>query len=151
MSRRNRSATVGGEISRPPTSLLGGLSANPAGIDENSQGIVQENAFGGNSSLGLKRFGGFEDLNNQLARRPDKETLVERNILKPDNVSSRIAQQAEILKRNMLEDHLNSKLSSRPEERDLRDHNILKPEANLSGPLQVRLCEVGASMDMSNE
>lgn len=34
------------------------------------------------SSLGLKRFGGFENLNNSLAHRPAKEDLIEKNILK---------------------------------------------------------------------
>ncbi|KNC98867.1 uncharacterized protein SPPG_05835 [Spizellomyces punctatus DAOM BR117] len=109
-SRRDRSISFGGELSRPKLDSILPASGKLAHQPEEEQ-------------EGLKRFRGLEDL---FAHRPQKDELINRNILRPDNVSGVIQGVQEQLKKQIIEDHLKDKLVARPVPEKLIEQNIMK-------------------------
>ncbi|KJE93458.1 hypothetical protein CAOG_04246 [Capsaspora owczarzaki ATCC 30864] len=74
-------------------------------------------------------------LDQKLASRPDKETLVERNILKDSHLAPALQAAEEELKKQRMEDKLNHMIEHRPPVHDLVEHNIIK-DGGLAPALQ---------------
>lgn len=71
-TRKQRSATVAGTPG----------ASNALDTAGGIRGEVGESG----EPRGLSRFGGFENLNDQLSKRPGREELVEKNILKSESI-----------------------------------------------------------------
>ncbi|KAI8802400.1 hypothetical protein BJ742DRAFT_778241 [Cladochytrium replicatum] len=97
-TRKVRAMSVG-DPRRPAVPLTAPLTPQREAQDEDHP-----------PSLGLKRMGGLEDLNDALTKRPTRQELIERNILKSENSSGKIQAISEQLKRHQLEDTLRNKL-----------------------------------------
>ncbi|PCH43715.1 hypothetical protein WOLCODRAFT_26129 [Wolfiporia cocos MD-104 SS10] len=69
-----------------------------------------------------------ERLERHLSQRPDKNDLVERNILKEGNVAPSLQAAKEKLQRSQLEDKLEHALQQRPKPEDLVKEGILQDE-----------------------
>ncbi|KAJ3344829.1 hypothetical protein HDU83_004724 [Entophlyctis luteolus] len=67
------------------------------------------------------------EIGKKLSRRNDKDTLVEKNILKESSVSPTIVQKKLSFEKERQQDALNRKLEMRPSKVDLKLRNILKP------------------------
>ncbi|KAJ7713947.1 hypothetical protein DFH07DRAFT_763199, partial [Mycena maculata] len=68
-----------------------------------------------------------KQLEDKLAHRPDKATLVERNILKDDKgLAPALVAAKEKLQRSQLEDQLANAMSKRPTREELEKNGILK-------------------------
>ncbi|KAI9014960.1 hypothetical protein BC832DRAFT_516557, partial [Gaertneriomyces semiglobifer] len=76
----------------------------------------------------------LEDL---FASRPQREDLVNRNILRPDNISGAIAGAQDQLKKHIIENNLKDKLQHRPSPNELVEHNILKSTPNTAMSIQA--------------
>ncbi|KLO18392.1 hypothetical protein SCHPADRAFT_845156 [Schizopora paradoxa] len=69
-------------------------------------------------------------LEQQLAQRPEREELQDKNILKDASVAPSLVAKAEQLKKSKMEDALNSKLSQRPAPEHLVKEGILNTDEN---------------------
>ncbi|PAV18669.1 rpel repeat protein [Pyrrhoderma noxium] len=67
-------------------------------------------------------------LEKQLANRPEKSELVERNILKDDRVAPSLQAAREQLEKHQLQDKMGQALLHRPKPEDLVKEGILLPE-----------------------
>jgi len=67
-----------------------------------------------------------EKLERHLNQRPEKYDLIERNILKEDNVAPALQAAKERLQRSQLEDKLEHALQQRPKPEELVKDGILK-------------------------
>ncbi|ORZ18382.1 hypothetical protein BCR41DRAFT_321764 [Lobosporangium transversale] len=67
-----------------------------------------------------------EELETFLKHRPDREELVEKNILKDSHVAPALQRKEEELKRSQLEDLLNTKITQRPTVEALVEKHILE-------------------------
>ncbi|KAI8993503.1 hypothetical protein BDB01DRAFT_847377 [Pilobolus umbonatus] len=65
-------------------------------------------------------------LEEQLAHRPDVQSLVDRNIIKDPKVAPALQQHLEELEKRKIEDNLRHKIDHRPSPAELVEHNILK-------------------------
>jgi len=68
-------------------------------------------------------------LEKKLQQRPEKDELVNRNILKEGKVAPALQAAKERLERSQLEDKLETALKSRPKQEELVKDGILLPEA----------------------
>ncbi|KAH8119386.1 hypothetical protein DFH11DRAFT_1564717 [Phellopilus nigrolimitatus] len=66
-------------------------------------------------------------LDEQLSRRPEKNDLVERNILKDDRVAPALQAAREQLERSQLQDRMEHALLHRPKPEELVKEGILQP------------------------
>ncbi|KAI0674997.1 hypothetical protein C8Q78DRAFT_934050, partial [Trametes maxima] len=66
-----------------------------------------------------------QKLEKNLAQRPDKHDLIERNILKDDSVAPSLQAAKEKLQRSQLEDKLEHALQARPKPEELVKEGIL--------------------------
>ncbi|KAI8807381.1 hypothetical protein BJ742DRAFT_812535 [Cladochytrium replicatum] len=99
-TRKVRAMSVG-DPRRPVVPFTSPLTPQGETLDEDHS-----------ASLGLKRMGGLEDLNDALTKRPTRQELIERNILKSENSSGKLQAITEQLKRHQLEDALRNKLQN---------------------------------------
>ncbi|KAJ7072484.1 hypothetical protein C8F01DRAFT_1104128 [Mycena amicta] len=68
-------------------------------------------------------------LEEKLAHRPDKATLVDRNILKDDKgLAPGLVAARDKLKRSQLEDQLSTAIANRPTKAELEKNGILPPD-----------------------
>ncbi|KIP06593.1 hypothetical protein PHLGIDRAFT_19408 [Phlebiopsis gigantea 11061_1 CR5-6] len=72
-----------------------------------------------------------ESLERRLTFRPDKQDLVERNILKDDKVAPSLQAARDKLQRSQLEDKLGHALLQRPKREELEQEGILKPDSTI--------------------
>ncbi|KAJ7132888.1 hypothetical protein C8R43DRAFT_1023856 [Mycena crocata] len=76
-----------------------------------------------------------QQLEDKLAHRPEKATLIERNILKDDNgLAPSLVAAREKLQRSQLEDHLTNALAKRPPREELEKNGILKGSEKEEAP-----------------
>jgi len=95
----------------PPTAVI---EDEPAPIDT--------------SDIGISETEKTRKLEKLLAERPEKNELIEKNVLKPGNLAPALqAKQAELSK-SQLEDKLNAALAHRPEPEKLVQEGILTEE-----------------------
>ncbi|KAH7922372.1 hypothetical protein BV22DRAFT_1017439 [Leucogyrophana mollusca] len=66
-----------------------------------------------------------QTLERRLSNRPEKDELVDRNILKDDNVAPALQAAKEKLQRSQLEDKLSHALQQRPKPEELMDKGII--------------------------
>ncbi|KAJ3343371.1 hypothetical protein HDU93_008736 [Gonapodya sp. JEL0774] len=119
-----RSSTIGA-IGRPTPNLL----SKP-----NGDALAEDQIEHTGLSLGkAAKFEGMDHLDSLLASRPQKQDLLDRNILKGDVSAGIQAAAAELAKRKV-EDVLSKKLHNRPEPAALVQSNVLKsdPTSNSS-------------------
>jgi hypothetical protein len=102
--------------------------ATPKGLQ-----FPEEDEEGRESITGLRKYDALEDL---LTSRPEKNELINRNILKAGDVSSLISATQDQLKRKMIEDTLKDKID-RPGRDELVQKNILKGFCSNSGDNEV--------------
>ncbi|KAI8927072.1 hypothetical protein BC831DRAFT_453774 [Entophlyctis helioformis] len=129
--RRPRTYTTTGAPGHiaPANNTLRSLANNGFGFEdsqteeEGGGQLGRRNSGGEGGGGGLRRFQALEDL---ITSRPDKETLIERNILKTDKVSGVIAATQEKLKKQLIEDTLKSQIESRPQAEALKESHILQ-------------------------
>jgi len=69
-----------------------------------------------------------EKLDKAISHRPEKQELVEKNILKDDNVAPALQAAKEQLQRAQLEDKIDHGLQSRPKADDLVKKGILQAD-----------------------
>ncbi|CCM00405.1 uncharacterized protein FIBRA_02435 [Fibroporia radiculosa] len=74
-----------------------------------------------------------EKLERRLSLRPDKQDLVERNILKESNVAPSLQAAKDRLERSQLEDKLEHALQQRPKAEELVKDGILQSTQTLFG------------------
>ncbi|KAL5485207.1 hypothetical protein ACEPAI_7849 [Sanghuangporus weigelae] len=80
-----------------------------------------------------RRHSSFDDetmysLEKQLAQRPDKHELIERNILKDDRVAPALQAAREQLEKSQLQDRLEHAITNRPKPEELVKEGILLPD-----------------------
>ncbi|KAI0686358.1 hypothetical protein BC835DRAFT_458903 [Cytidiella melzeri] len=73
-----------------------------------------------------------EALEKRLTQRPEKQELVERNILKDDKVAPSLQAARDKLQRSQLEDKLDQALLQRPKREELIREGILSTESPTS-------------------
>ncbi|KAI9207570.1 uncharacterized protein BJ171DRAFT_493034 [Polychytrium aggregatum] len=129
---RQRSATVGQETFKNKTedSDSGFHALSKGGgctlVEKDESAFMAAPTSPSMAPKKLGRFVGLENLNSALANRPDKQTLIDRNVLKPDNVSAKLQGAQEMLKKQIIEDNLRGKIAARPDKNTLLEHHILK-------------------------
>ncbi|KAI0342049.1 hypothetical protein BDW22DRAFT_1429555 [Trametopsis cervina] len=74
-----------------------------------------------------------EVIEKRLTQRPDKQELVERNILKDDKVAPSLQAARDKLQRSQLEDKLDQALLQRPKREELVREGILEPDSPATG------------------
>jgi len=70
----------------------------------------------------------IDKLDKQLQNRPEKNDLVERNILKDDRVAPALQAAKEQLERSQLQDKIGQALLNRPKPEELVKEGILQPD-----------------------
>jgi len=81
-------------------------------------------------ALELERQRATDNLKKGLAHRPEKEDLIERNILPASNAAPALLQNQKELERHMRADSLDKKVQARPKPEDLVAKGILDAEEN---------------------
>ncbi|KAH3767199.1 MKL/myocardin-like protein [Pelomyxa schiedti] len=82
-----------------------------------------------------------QHLSHKIVGRPDRENLIDLNILKPSHLSPALQATASALERGRTAIRLEKKISGRPGKEELVNHNILK-DINVAGRLQPAMHEV---------
>jgi len=67
-------------------------------------------------------------LKTNLAKRPERDELIQRNILPASHAAPAIQAQNKKLERSMLEDSLKGKLANRPQPAEVIQKGILNPD-----------------------
>ncbi|KAJ3120143.1 hypothetical protein HK100_012921 [Physocladia obscura] len=89
--------------------------------ESSNESITSNGSNGGRFSKMVTEIG------KKLSRRQEKDTLVDKNILKEETVSPSIVQNKIAFEKERQQDALNRKLEMRPSKVDLKLRNILKP------------------------